>query len=153
MFIHYKICKIPGNALSEVLKMDKNSCCQTSCIKSSVWGSFPTPSKQFCMKHWYPYSFHSVKFYSKHNIKICICLTTYLDLKFTELSGFIQRGRGGGGAVADLGLAKGEFKSENQNNFSHTHYWFNTPLYSSQQRGKHKIYIPYFICIIQKHNC
>ena len=64
---------------------------------------------------------------------------------------FYTTGEGGG---ADLGLVKGGFKSENQNNFSHTHYWFNTPLYSSQQqRGKHKIYIPYFICIIQKHNC
>ena len=36
--------------------------------------------------------------------------------------------------VADLGLVKGGFKSENPNNFSHTHYWFSTPLYSSQQQ-------------------
>ena len=43
----------------------------------------------------------------------------------------------GGGAVADLGLVKGGFKSENQKKkFSLTHYWFNTPLYSSQQQGK-----------------
>ena len=102
------------------------------------------------MKHWYPYSFHSVKFYDKHNIKICICLTTYLDLKFTELSGFIQRGRGGG-AVADLGLVKGGSKVRTKTILATptTGLTHHCTASSQQQRRKHKTYIPYFISLYQ----